>query len=480
MILSPLLAGHTVACGGGDEAAPPVNIILISIDSLRADHMQAYGYERPTSPNLDRLAQEGALFETVIAESSWTIPSHATMLTGVGSDVHGMQHGYVQMHPERRTLAQILREHGYRTAGVFSGPYLHPVFGFGQGFDLFESVIEQPTDASPVSLETVTPETINELMEHNSAPLSSVTSERVTDAAFDFLASVEEQPFFLFLYYFDPHYDYNPPEEYWREFDPDYGGAFTGRDFAHNPDVRVDMDPRDLEHMIARYDGEILHTDHWIGRLLDGLERNGMLEETLVMVTSDHGEEFFEHENRGHRRTLFDEVLKVPLLARLPRLIPAGLRIKQPVRHLDIPATLLSVAGVQEELDGVDLTPVLTGMADVSIGAAVSRLIRTPLENEWVSVRTTDFKYVMRRQGSTRTELFFDLRDDPAEQNAIITRRTRVERDELWGSFVGARDAVARQEAANAPRRDVAELDTSGTRISPEIQEQLRALGYVK
>jgi len=457
-----------------------VNVILISIDSLRADHLGAYGYPRDTTPNLDRLAREGALFETVIAESSWTVPSHATLFTGFGSQVHGMQYEYARLSPARRTIAQILGEHGYRTAGVFSGPYLHPVFGFGRGFASYENVI---TDAGAAAAEAGAPgdrEGIDRLLEQNAISHRRTTSARVTERAIDFLASVGSERFFLFLYYFDPHYDYAPPERFWRMFDPDYAGHFTGEDFIHNGEISPGMDPRKLQHLIARYDGEIRFTDEHIGRLVEALNRNGLRQKTLILVTGDHGEEFFEHENRGHRRTLFGEVLRVPLIASLPERIPSGSRITRLVRHLDIPATILSYAGVRESLPGVDLTGILEGgLPPRGPQLAISRLIRTPGENEWVSLRDESTKYLARRQGTQLTEWMFDLEADPGERAPIVHRTTRSAGGNAPSRLEEARRQLLELERS-APPSDDTRLESTDGVVAPELREELRALGYVE
>lgn len=466
------------SCGPRPEPRPP-NIILVSIDSLRADHVRSYGYERETTPHLDRIAREGAAFETAVAESSWTIPSHATLLTGVGSRVHGMETGYVRLSPRRRTLAHVLKEHGYRTAGVFSGPYLHPVFGFDQGFDTYESVI--PALPMPPGRAGPAPGTdaVNRIMESQEEALRRPTGAAVTDRALRLLQEAAGRPFFLFLHYFDVHYDYDPPEPYWRRFDPDYRGTFTGRDFVNNPDIHDGMNAVALRHLLARYDGEILYTDEQIGRLVDALDRNGLSASTLLLVTSDHGDEFFEHEDRGHRRSLFEETVRVPLVVRFPGRVPAGRRIGGLARHVDVAPTLLAYAGIRAPMEGVDLRPSLESGLPPPVEYAVSRLVRNPVKNEWVSVRTRERKYILRRQGDRRTELLYDLRTDPGEHDPIMTvvRRSPEEPDPA-GPLSRARSLLVEWDRRARPDRVVG-LDKPGD-LSPEMLERLRALGYVQ
>ncbi len=324
-----------VSCAEAPEQQP-VNILLISVDSLRADHVHSYDYPRETTPTLDRLAQEGTLFENVIAESSWTLPTHITMLTGLPAQTHGVEYfSGSTLSAEYTTLAQELSERGYRTYGMFSGPYLHPIFGFGRGFDTYESAmgktVYDEADFDPAILGTDGRVKKTNFMSHR-----IVTSHLITEKAIEFLGTVSDQRFFLFLHYFDVHFDYMAPEELWRKFDPDYYGTMTGENFQENKAINAHMDPRDLEHLIALYDAEILYTDREIGYLIDALDRNGLSENTLIVVTSDHGVEFFEHGNKGHYRTLFDEVLRIPMIVRLPGRVQAGVRVSEQVGHLDV------------------------------------------------------------------------------------------------------------------------------------------------
>ena len=341
-LLVALLLVSLPGCREGPRP-PRFNVVLISIDSLRADHLHSYGYPRSTSPNLDRVAKQGALFENVIAESSWTLPTHVSMLTGLSSDVHGVERDELRLGREVPRLASRLREEGYRTKGIYSGPYLDPIFGFGVGFDEYEAAYGAPgsEDLERESQEVGAWRSV--MREANQRSHRTITSPELTKKAIEFVGRDSNEPFFLFLHYFDVHYDYIPTESLWREFDPDYEGDLSGENFRNNPAIHPDMDPTDLAHLIALYDAEIRFTDEHIGYLFDALERNGLTERTLLIVTADHGEEFFEHGGKGHRRTLFDEVLKVPLLLRLPNQVPAGLRVSSQVRHIDLMPTILSL-----------------------------------------------------------------------------------------------------------------------------------------
>ena len=339
-LLLSLISVALATCKPAPES-PPVNVVFISIDSLRADHVSAYGYRRKTTPTLDRLARQGSLFENVVAESSWTLPTHVTMLTGLATSTHGIeQFTGARFDAESQTLAEILSGEGYRTFGVFSGPYLHPAFGLSRGFERYLGA-----DGDVVCIASDCNTSTDALSEDEAvkaarvAAHETVTSPLVTQRALDFIRSVRNEPFFLFLHYFDVHFDYVPPEEYATKFDPHYEGSITGKLFENNRAVHAFMNKTDLRHILALYDGEILFVDDYIGRVIQELKRRGFEENTLVVVTSDHGDEFFEHRGKGHGHTLFDEVIKVPLIMRVPGRIPPGSRVESQVRQVDIMPT---------------------------------------------------------------------------------------------------------------------------------------------
>ncbi len=463
-----LLSGLSFACG---ETPPePPNIVLISIDSLRADHVGAYGYPRDTTPAMDRLATEGTLFENVVADSSWTLPAHVTMMTGLSSLAHGVdEFAGGRIAPAHTTVAERLSEAGYATYGIYSGPYLHPVFGLGRGFDHYEGVFgETLLDGAGFDLDE--PDAARRITVANARAHETVTSPLITDKAVDFLREVGDERFFLFLHYFDVHYDYIPPEEMWRRFDPDYQGSLNVENYRRNDAIHRDMDPEELEHVVARYDGEILFTDASIGRLVHALDGLGLSENTLVAVTSDHGEAFFEHGNKGHGRTLFDEVLMVPLILRLPERVPAGARIQQQVRHLDLAPTLLSFAGLEASLEGRSLVEAWSGDASFPSLPALSTLRRN---GHWLSLRKPGLKFLVHRDGSAVTETIYELRGDPGEKTPLPlgADQPSATRDELHREL---RIAVLWAEAL---RKQGAE---GSMELPEELKEQLRSLGYIQ
>lgn len=390
------------------------SVLIVSIDTLRADHLSSYGYGRVTSPNLDRLAAEGALFEEHVSSTSWTLPAHAALFTAMPDSVHRCTDTDTRLPEQAETLAERFRASGWRTAGFFSGPYLHPAFGLAQGFEHYEDctgyaerTAGDPDDwAMEVDVMRVSHE--------------DVTSPRLVAALDRWLDARRDGPFFAFVHMWDPHFDFVPPPPWDTKFDPDYEGTIDGRRFFVGDDherYHAAMDPRDLEHVIALYDGEIGWTDDHVGKILDGLERRGLLENTIVCVTSDHGTEFFEHGGKGHRRTLFDEVVRVPLILRWPAGVPSGVRMQAQSRSIDVAPTLLDLADLPlfPATYGMSLVPRFGG-EPAQPPHAVSELFSVGQSLRALRSRTWKFYEELDRV----ERYWFDLEADPGEKRRFV------------------------------------------------------------
>jgi arylsulfatase A-like enzyme len=237
----------------GNAPARGYNVVLVSIDSLRADHLGLYGYSRATSPAIDRLGREGAVFTQCRSTTSWTLPAHMSLLTGRSLLGHGVVGDDRRLGPGVPTLAQAFHDAGYATGAVVSAPYLQSRYGFNAGFDDY--------DDTSISFKT------------NEDSYKTVTAPQLNAAAEKWLAAHADRPFFLFLHYWDVHYDYAPGAPYDRMFDPDYRGDVSGDNFYFNPRVNAHMNARDLEHVVALYDGEIRLVDDHIAKLRAALDR---------------------------------------------------------------------------------------------------------------------------------------------------------------------------------------------------------------
>ncbi len=395
---SEAAAGHTdvywatpiVLCSSGERP----NVLLISIDSLRADHVGCYGYGRNTTPTLDSLAAIGTVFTNAVAQSSWTLPSHVSLLTGMYSKTHGVSTVREGLGVDAVTLAERMRSAGYTTAAFVSGHLMLPLYGMDQGFDLY--------DASCVH---TTPE------ERHTDITSPCLQERVSK----WLSDCGDAPFFLFVHYWDVHFDYAPPVPFDTLFDPGYRGQLDGSDFAHNENISPDMPPRDLEHLVALYDGEVAYTDMHIGMLMHELRSHGLDNRTLVVVTSDHGDEFFEHGGKGHGHTLFQELIRVPLIWVEPGRTGAVPTVEDVVELVDVAPSVLKYVGLGSGAlgEGRSLGSFLSDRPD-GPGVAFSEVRRGDYLKAVVS---RDAKLVESVEAGTT--VLYDLRNDPGEQVAL-------------------------------------------------------------
>ncbi|MBK7878691.1 MAG: sulfatase [Planctomycetes bacterium] len=373
--------------GGSPASQRRPNVLLVSIDTLRADHLGCYGYPRDTSPNLDRIARDGVCFERAVSTTSWTLPAHVSMLTGLPISVHGICDDRLWSRtdaigrrippPLRGTfVSETLQAAGYATAGFFSFDFLDSIYGFGLGFDAWErcgaDVFSDPELRDEFLALRAAGEfaAIEGFLERNAARMERGrrTTPETLDRAIAWLDQHErdepKDPFFLFVHLFDVHDPYKPPPEYDRFGDPAYSGSIDGRiDTSKNEVLYTGLSRADIARRISLYDGGIAFVDHQLGRLFDRLGALGVDENTLVIVTSDHGEEFFEHGRQGHHRQLYMESLHVPLLMRWPARFPADRRVEGTVGLIDIVPTVLAAAGVRapNPLSGADLAPFARG-----------------------------------------------------------------------------------------------------------------------
>jgi len=448
--------------GRSDESRP--NIVMISIDTLRSDHLGSYGYDRDTSPRIDRLATEGALFENMISSTSWTLPAHCALFTGLSDSVHGCVSLNHRLHVSRVTLAETLNSAGYHTAGFFSGPAMHPVFGVSQGFDEYvdcTSFAERTmrTLAGGKSLDAI------RLASH-----ADITNPRVYERVRAWLRRKLQRPFFLFIHMWDVHADYIPPAPYDKMFDPDYDGPITGEDFATDPSINADMPARDLEHLVALYDGEIAWTDHHVGLILDELDALGLRDSTLVTLLSDHGDEHFEHGRKGHHQTLFDEVIRVPLVIRFPGRVPAGNRFAVQVRMIDVLPTILDLAGLSkpDKLMGQSLSPLFSGGQLKDDTIAVSELYSEG--NRLRSFRRLGRKLIYDER--VRKGWAFDLENDPLEKNPL-----QGPDDPTLQALVA--DAQAASKRLANFRTAVGVSSAPAGALPEKVRRQLQRLGYI-
>ncbi len=358
-----------------EESEKP-NVVLISIDTLRADRLGCYGHHRQTSPNIDRLAQDGVLFKNASSQSPWTIPSHGSIFT---SKLPHKHMGTIDRAPPRKiwhplpfsnlTLAEILRENGYVTAAFTSGGYMISRTGLHQGFDLYHNNTGPEWDPS-------------------------FNVERLVSRTSDWLRKSRQGPFFLLFHTFEVH------SPYLRHYFTD--GLDTGRlcdsvEHYEDREYLIEATDAEKEYTTALYDGGIYHADRYIGMLLETLSQLGLMQNTMVVLTSDHGEEFWEHyplKAAAHAHSLYDELLHVPLIFVSPDTEVKGRIVEEQVRSIDIFPTILSALSIkydEREIDGESLLPLIEGNSMKELAAYGEDLQCGP---DRMSIRTKEYKYI--------------------------------------------------------------------------------------
>ncbi|MDP8248104.1 MAG: sulfatase [Candidatus Tritonobacter lacicola] len=455
--------------GSSDEGG--VNLILIVVDTLRADHLTSAGYIRNTSPNMDRLAEKGLAFTDAIATAPYTTLSTASILTSLYPSSHG--YGRCDRLPEQvDTVAEVLRRCGYRTGGFVGNPFLKPIFGFHQGFETYDARVGGLDKVHPL-FSCLKP--VSLWARYRLKKLGALTSLKrdacdINRAVLDWLREIEGEPFFLYIQYMEPHGPYSPPRPYDVSFDGGYSGVLKGKVFSpyHNtPPCRWgSISEEDLRYIISQYDGEIAYADCRIGDLIDAMGKEGMLDNSLVCVTSDHGEELMDRSRViAHGHTLYEELVKIPLIFYGP-MVPRGKSINCQVSAVDIVPTMLDAAGIEipSECQGQSLMPLITGSSAGKETPAYSEIIK---RNKLIrSIRVNGMKYVYDFLG--HDEKLFNLRKDPGEEKDISAQNPKL-CDELRTKL---EEWVTAQEPFSGGESTVGRMDE-------ETVRQLKALGYL-
>jgi arylsulfatase A-like enzyme len=409
-------------------------VLLVSIDTLRRDHVGAHGYPRPTTPRLDALAADGLLAEDAVSTSSWTLPAHLSLLTSVDPGAHGgvdMRHRFAGRVP---TLPQALRRAGWATQAVTSHLYVSSVYGLDAGFDRLDFVQDR-------------------------------RAPDVAARAIDLLDRYGDRPFFIFLHFYDPHWHYDPPESTRRLLVRPYSGTLTGnlKDFQHR--TRANTTEADRRHLLDLYDGEIRHVDDELGRVLDHLDERGLRGSTLAVVTSDHGEEFLEHGSWEHQKTLYEEVVRIPLVVAGPRV--TARRERAQVSLLDVAPTILDWAGLPP-LPGAQGLSLLRPLAAREAFGETDHTADRTFKLFWRdgAGRGKAILSLRRSDGALAAEEWYDLAADPVEA------RSRPPADP-------AADALRRRALERWHRARGRGQGAPAVELGPEQRERLRALGYV-
>jgi arylsulfatase A-like enzyme len=439
------------------------NIILISVDTLRADHLGCYGYERETSPNIDALAKDSTLFANVYASSPWTLPSHVAMLTSLHGVHHQVYHDDEKMDPELITLADLLRQHHYICSAMTGGGFVSAAYGFSKGFDSYNEVA-------------------GGLFNQRSA-------EDLYENVSDWLEkNAKEKNFFLFLHTYQPHDPYACPDPYRSMFlaeDAEWRHINLMGRLGGKPNYFKKIPESERQNVISLYDAEIRYTDEMlIGPLIQKLKDTELYDKTMILVTSDHGEEFYDHSSWGHGHQLYDESLKVPLIIKFPQSEYRGSRCDTIVSLVDVMPTILEEAGVEFpglDIDGKSLVPVIEGketedrvfLADIGDNVLNSHIPQKIATNENRQkfilnkpFSQEDLSFFLHPPPDTGPVELYDLRLDPREKSNIAHGRAGLVNQLI--RFIEDLYASAQKRKTLKPEIDEA------------LKEQLRALGYIK
>ncbi len=457
-----------LSCCAPRPTAPPPNILLITVDTLRPDHLGALGYARATSPHIDGLALRGVIFRTATTAAGRTVQSFPSILTGVIPPVHGLRYEG-QSHEiiaGRTTLTGVLRAHGYDTFAVTQGLNV----GLHRDFAIYDPDVYLDPQGNKVMVPT------RNDREASAKALQWLRGRRA-----------RKEPFFLWVRYNAPHWPYDPPAPYAEKFDPDYRGPHTFNDEAR-PGVergdivfgRTRLPAREIEHAIAHYDGEVAYADAALGDLLAGLEGLGALGRTVVVVTADHGESLGEHDYFfEHGAYLYEPTVRVPLIIVAPGRLPEGRTVAPQARTIDIAPTLLELAGiaVPAEMQGVSLVARARGEDDRPGPPSYSESGRNfypedprqfveGIAGKWRMLRDDRYKLILIPKDPAPVWELYDLEADPGETKNLADALP-AETARLKALLMAIVDAD--------PGRD----DRGEPPLPEGLEERLRSLGYV-
>lgn len=436
----------------GCSREEPVNVIWITLDALRADHLGCYGYPLPTSPTIDGLAGQGVRFDAAFSQAPATKASVASMFTSLHPSIHqAVAHGKTGregdvLSEKVTTIAERLSASGMLTAGFVANPHLQERFGFHQGFEVYRYL-----SVGPVA-----------------------KADKVLGEAADWLASepqVHTRPFFVYIHLMDTHFPYEPPQPHRGQFvDPDLEGC----DVVYTnglPDTPPTQ--REMEYLRGIYDGALHFADHQIRTFIGELDRLGLRGNTLLVITADHGDEFLDHGGLGHGSSLYNELIRVPLIMVLPGRLQAGRVIRTPVALVDLGPTILSLCGIRWDpalVTGFDRTTLLMHSDSAKVSPATPPLLSQRSRFQ-IALISGDHKYIFRGKPGNGEKLF-DLQGDRKEVNNLMWTEKA-----LRGRMVD--EASARLEQIRSLGEQLG-IDQSSAPMTDGTRLQLRQLGYIE
>ena len=407
------------------------NILLITLDTVRADHLSLYDYYMNTSPNLENFAKDSVVFDNAVSPSSWTIPSHASIFTGKYPSNHNAIMMHQKLVDKERTLAEILKERGYNTVGFAGGAFCKAKYGMGQGFitykdrlDFFEYMNTYDRFSIRPLLYMFFPN-LHDFIFNTDRERSS---EEINKDVFEWFDKNGNSTFFMFINYFDAHSPYNRGDVFKERFTSetrDYSEVREMLSIKRYENVSEDI----LNYTINLYDTEIFYLDYHLGKLFDKLDELDLRNNTIIIITADHGEEFYDHGRFDHGQTLYEEVIHVPLIIYYPKEFEAQ-RIEKRVGIINIFPTILDILQIEvpENIDSVNLLPLIKNGADYNreyvLSQLFGRLDRPELnESNQQSISYGDWKLIkIRPEQETLPSSLFNLKSDLKEQNNLYDK----------------------------------------------------------
>jgi len=434
------------------------NVVLIIIDTGRQSHFSCYGYHRETTPRSDQLAKEGVRFENALAPSPWTLPSIASLLTGLWPHRHlagypvkdpaTQQEGLTYLSESAISIAEVLSQNKYQTVGFFQNPLVDPGFGLNRGFETYDYF---PGDNLRIR-----------------------KADQVIRLAINWLEKYRDQrkPFFMVIHLFDPHLAYDPPAEFMLPFVYGYQGKMappfnpSDQELEKIQRNEIQFNDDDRKFILGLYNGELGFTDNWVGLFMDYLKGKKIYDQSLIILTADHGEEFWDHNSFEHGHSLYQELLLVPLIIRFPGGENAGMVVKQRVSLIDIVPSIISYLGIETPFQG-------TGRSFISMPGAVIKPMDRPVIAELnrvgdplQTIYSGDYKLILNLL--TGNIEIYNLTEDPRETQNLFGQKQSYP-PEIIDQIRGVVAIIQRVDREKKPAR-----------IDPEIREKLKALGYLK
>ncbi|MBA7658423.1 hypothetical protein ES703_66374 [subsurface metagenome] len=412
------------------------NVLLILADTLRADHLSCYGYQRQTSPNIDKFADECVLFEKALSNSPWTKTTVGSIMTSFYPHEHGAFKWADNLSNANLTLTEIFRNKNYRTFSAQANPIITSLYGFHQGFQVYKEMTKD-------------------------------LAENLTDEFVAWLEKNKRRPFFAYLHFMDTHYPYKIPEDSKRTFASE-DQSHLNLDELTSQDIRlltaIGMPQSDKDYIVNLYDDSIEYFDIHFGRILDSLRTNKMLDKTIFILLSDHGEEFWRHGGFGHGHTLYSELLHVPLMIRYSRVLPAK-KVPYPVQLIDLYPTILSLAGIDfdHEIRGKNLLPAILNDRELERVIYFEGLLRGGekrgvYKNGWKLIQNTAERYngtffeplgkltKFKYPELEKEYELYDIREDFNEMQDLFNSRTDIFKETKQLLQIFKRDNLLLQE----------------------------------